>query len=333
MRRFFVGLLLGISVLGGGMLMPEARADKPTSKQSRGMTPVAQKLEAAGYFTESKARPGAQYYIFICSASWCGPCRALMPQVVKEYEDNMKRDKSVSMVLLGCDSDVPAAQKYIEHYKTDMPGVLKSAVNFENAPQIAGIPWYFILNSEGALVSSGAGPRVLEWKTLIENAVAQNPALKKAAGSPRSGASPAELKIQCKSWHSRNMKRAKSTVTTLARVKNKKTAEKAATALRALFENADGEPKDECPDEELYEELYPMDNEQVNSYARKLGRQLLRISNLVEDEKVDADTFAELEEVCRNYTRYLTEDDMEEAEERSAKEKKAKWKKVQNDRK
>ena len=133
-----------------------------------GLSPVAQALAEAGYFTETEARPKAKFYIFICSASWCGPCRALMPQVVEEYEKNMKKDKTVSMVLLGHDDTEEEAKKYIDHYETDMPGVLSKAAQLPNRPDIPGIPWYFILNAKGELVSVGAGSKVLNWKEEIK---------------------------------------------------------------------------------------------------------------------------------------------------------------------
>ena len=49
-----------------------------------------------------------------------------------------------------------------------MPGVLSKAVQLENRPQIPGIPWYFILNAKGELVSVGAGSKVLNWKEEIK---------------------------------------------------------------------------------------------------------------------------------------------------------------------
>ena len=140
--------------------------DKPAKKKKVGnLPPVPKALAEAGYFTETEARPRAKVYIFICSASWCGPCRALMPQIVEEYEKNMKKDKSVSLVLLCHDRTEEDAKKYIEHYDTDLPGVMASAVNLPNKPQISGIPWCFYMNAKGELISSGAGNKVLDWKT------------------------------------------------------------------------------------------------------------------------------------------------------------------------
>lgn len=149
---------------------PASAVEKKKKKKARrgSLSPVAQALEDAGYFTETKARPKAKFYIFICSASWCVPCRQLMPQVVEEYEKNIKKNKNVSMVLLGYDRDMEKAKEYIEHYETDMPGVLSKAVQLENRPDIPGIPWHFILNAKGELVTVGAGSKVLDWAEAIK---------------------------------------------------------------------------------------------------------------------------------------------------------------------
>ena len=247
-----------------------------------------------------------------------------MPEVVKEYEDNMKRDRSVSLVLLGHDASRDLAKKYLEQYKTDMPGVLSNNVKFEKAPNVTGIPSYFILDAEGNCVSSGIGTRILNWKEILA------PIRKKYPEPFRNDAPLSERKKQCKSWHARNMNRTKRALAILSRVKDEESAEKAKTSLRALFEDEDGAQKDRCPDSELYEELYPMEHELVNSYGCKLGRMLHRISVLVEEEdKVNAYTYDELEEICKSYTRYYTMDEMPETK----KSKQIKWKRVYTEKK
>ena len=174
MKTLILSIALVLGLFCTAMPQVQAKDNEPAKTKVKkkpkkaGLSPVAQALAEAGYFTETEARPKAKFYIFICSASWCGPCRALMPQVVEEYEKNMKKDKTVSMVLLGHDSTEEEAKKYIEHYETDMPGVLSKAVQLENRPQIPGIPWYFILNAKGELVSVGAGSKVLNWKEEIK---------------------------------------------------------------------------------------------------------------------------------------------------------------------
>ena len=167
-----LAVLLGVCTWSVPQVMAETdepaitkKESKKKKKKSGNLSPVAAALAEAGYFTETEALPRAKVYIFICSASWCGPCRALMPQIVKEYEKNIKKNKSVSLVLLGYDQDEEAAKKYIEHYKTDMPGVLAKKFNIENKPDIPGIPWCFYMNAKGELISVAAGSKVLDWKT------------------------------------------------------------------------------------------------------------------------------------------------------------------------
>ena len=136
-----------------------------SKKKTTAYSPVAKALAEAGYFTETEALPKAKVYIFICSASWCGPCRALMPKIVEEYKKKIKKNKQVSLVLLCYDRNEEDAKKYIEHYDTDMPGVMASAVQLENKPEIPGIPWCFYMNAKGELISAGSGNLVLSWKT------------------------------------------------------------------------------------------------------------------------------------------------------------------------
>lgn len=177
-----LALMLGLSC----SVLPQVQADdmEPAktkvkkAKKKTGLSPVAQALDEAGYFTETEARPKAKFYIFICSASWCGPCRQLMPQIVEEYEKNIKKNKSVSMVLLGCDRTPEEAKEYIEHYETDMPGVLNKTFRMPNRPQSSSIPSSFILNAKGEVIASGHGNLVLNWKSEIKKKP-QKPSRKK----------------------------------------------------------------------------------------------------------------------------------------------------------
>lgn len=188
MKHFFLAMITLLGLCAWNLPVANARDDTPRAAKTKKSTkssparkkkvgnlpPVPKALAEAGYFTETEALPRAKVYIFICSASWCGPCRALMPQIVEEYEKNIKKDKSVSLVLLCHDRTEEDARKYIEHYDTDLPGVMGGAVKLENKPQIPGIPWCFFMTAKGELISSGAGDKVLDWK----NEVKKKPARK-----------------------------------------------------------------------------------------------------------------------------------------------------------
>lgn len=150
--------LLGRSSVGG--VTPAA-----------GMTKVAAALEKSGYVTDAKAKPAARYYIFICSASWCPPCRALMPKIVDEYKKNMRRDDSVSLILLGGDSSPEGCKKYLSHYGAKFPALMNSqTIELPERPNTKYWPFAFIMDADGKLITSGHGSLVLDWKNQIQKA-------------------------------------------------------------------------------------------------------------------------------------------------------------------
>lgn len=112
-----------------------------------------------------QVNPNAQVYFYLHSASWCGPCKALMPEIVKEYK-KMKK-KNVEIILIGHDHTPEAAKSYLEHYEAGFPGVLFSSADAQKLPAItspAGIPTATIVDAKGNVLYNGPGKGALEWK-------------------------------------------------------------------------------------------------------------------------------------------------------------------------
>ena len=179
MKKFILSTVftLGVSILGAQQVAGQdanSSAIQEVSAVPTEMTPVAMALEKAGYLTKDKAKADAQYYIFICSASWCTPCRRLMPYIVEEYQKSIKNDSSVSLILLGYDSTEEGCRKYLEHYNTDMPGVFgRKELDLPNRPKLPYIPFAFVMDAQGKLITSGRGNIVLDWKNKIQTGSAQ----------------------------------------------------------------------------------------------------------------------------------------------------------------
>ena len=116
-------------------------------------------------FLTGQPMADAQYYIYLYSASWCGPCKALMPEIVKEYKKMQK--KNVEIILIGHDQTPEAAKDYLEHYGAEFPGVLSSSADAKKLPGITapnGIPAATIVDAKGNVLYSGHGKGALEWK-------------------------------------------------------------------------------------------------------------------------------------------------------------------------
>ena len=144
-----------------------AKVEEKAKDKARkpGKNAVVTALEEAGYFSRKKAKPTAEYYIFICSASWCPPCRKLMPHIVKEYKSNIRRNPKVDLILLGGDKDEDECKKYLKHYRADFPGLhARKQINLPDFPQIQYWPFAIFVDADGKVITSGHGQMVLEWK-------------------------------------------------------------------------------------------------------------------------------------------------------------------------
>lgn len=109
----------------------------------------------------------AQYYVYVFSASWCGPCRAIMPQIIEQYAE-MKANK-VEIILISCDRNEKIAKKYIEHYEAGLPGVFvkaPKALEFPGVTMPRSIPHAIFVDANGKVLAQGHGSIVLNWKKI-----------------------------------------------------------------------------------------------------------------------------------------------------------------------
>jgi len=107
----------------------------------------------------------ADYYIYLSSASWCRPCRMIMPDIVKAYPE-MKKNK-VEIILLGCDRTENAAKAYVEKYKAKFPLLWMMNPNVTKLPAFTPpptIPRIIIVSKDGERLHEGPGAHILNWK-------------------------------------------------------------------------------------------------------------------------------------------------------------------------
>lgn len=125
-------------------------------------------------FLTGQPMADAQYYIYLYSASWCGPCRAVMPKILAEYPE-MKANK-VEIILISCDRTPEDAKSYIEHYNAGLPGLHIRSITAQKLPSASnprGIPNAIIVDAQGKILHQGHGATVLNWKQICTPKQAQ----------------------------------------------------------------------------------------------------------------------------------------------------------------
>lgn len=129
------------------------------------LSAVGKALKDVKYVTGKKADPKATHYIYLVSASWCGPCNAEMPKVVEQYKEMSQC--GVELILVSGDHDPAQASGFVKKYGADFPCVMGDT----ERNKLPGwknnntIPFANIVDAEGNSLASGrAGAIIGNWK-------------------------------------------------------------------------------------------------------------------------------------------------------------------------
>lgn len=152
------------------------KKDKKDKKAKKGKTPQVagavgeymDKLTEENIWVGEKPATDADFYIYLSSASWCGPCNAEMPHVVEQYA-KMRELGTVELVLISADRTQDAAKGFAERYNATFPVLNPSSLKGQlppgyTAPQ--GIPNAIIVDKEGTVIRNGHGNIVQQWEPL-----------------------------------------------------------------------------------------------------------------------------------------------------------------------
>lgn len=158
-------ILTCVSLLSVLVLSPISYAETDTTTASQNIpsdkSPAAGAVAAA--LSELKPvcgsfNPQAEYFIYVYSASWCGPCRAVMPRIVRLYKDTLSRDKRIEIILIDLDRTEEAAKAYVAHYDADFFTVMGRTPVVDKLPgayQVRGIPHCIAVDKNGKRIFSG----------------------------------------------------------------------------------------------------------------------------------------------------------------------------------
>lgn len=149
----------------------ETSTKKDKKKKKKAPKKVSDALKELEFITETEPNTKAKYYIYLCSASWCGPCNKEMPDVVKAYEEMRKQGKT-ELILISADKTKDAAKAFLEKYKAEFPAVMGSDVSEDNLPgykEVSGIPTAIFVNAKGEELTSGHGSMIAHWEDAIKH--------------------------------------------------------------------------------------------------------------------------------------------------------------------
>lgn len=105
---------------------------------------------------EDATKP-TKYYIVYYTASWCPPCQAYTPSLVKFYEDNKPGNDNFELILVSSDHDEGSMKQYAIDKKMPWPQLeFKSVKKFKSTFEPGGtsIPRVVVYDLNGKIVAN-----------------------------------------------------------------------------------------------------------------------------------------------------------------------------------
>lgn len=159
-----------------GMASLTATAQEAAPKAPAPAAPAAQHaigkaIENTKFVTEHKPNAHAKYYMYLCTAYWCGPCRREMPHIIAEYE-NMRKDGYMEVIVLSCDNTPEEALQYMEHFSAPFAVVMYRSderKKLPGAPEgLRTIPHIVITDAEGNVLLADHASRYVQWREVTK---------------------------------------------------------------------------------------------------------------------------------------------------------------------
>lgn len=149
---------------------PAPAAEAAATETASTLPAVPAALKHMKFFNATPSTT-AQYYIYLQSASWCGPCNREMPRMVEQYKE-MKEDDRVEVILVSFDQNAERGQGFLMQYGAPFAGIMNndpSVVDLPGFTRARGIPMAIIVTAEGKVLFAGHAGHVAagEWKDII----------------------------------------------------------------------------------------------------------------------------------------------------------------------
>ncbi len=154
----------------------EEAAPPPEESSPPVKNAVVSALEQYDVFN-AKPKENAEYYIYLCSAGWCGKCVGeLKSTVAREYKE-IRKTPNVELILISFDRSLKEARALPKKYKLTCPSLWVEDMRkrvFQRLPGFAdmgnAIPLAFIVDKDGLVIIHGHGSLLKDWKRIVDKA-------------------------------------------------------------------------------------------------------------------------------------------------------------------
>lgn len=159
-----------------GMASLTATAQEAAPKAPAPAAPAAQHaigkaIEHTKFITQHKPNTQAKYYMYLCTAYWCAPCRREMPHIIAEYE-KMRKDGYMEIIVLSCDNTPKAALQYMELFSAPFAVVMYHSDERKKLPgapdNLRAIPHIVITDAEGNVLLADHASRYVLWREVTK---------------------------------------------------------------------------------------------------------------------------------------------------------------------
>ena len=170
MKNTFLSFALATLISANITLLAQEPATS-TAPVAPTVSAVPASLAALPYITDTRPSADAGFYIYLSSASWCGPCRAIMPRIVAMYPEIKAAGGEI--ILLCYDRTPEAGVAYLKKYGADFPPVMATDImtapqkNLPGFVQLRGIPNAIFVSADGKTIRTGHGAIVLGWQEIM----------------------------------------------------------------------------------------------------------------------------------------------------------------------
>jgi thiol-disulfide isomerase/thioredoxin len=135
---------------------------RPTMGLQAGQIPPSLALETLSGELFSEAELEGKKVVINFWATWCGPCRMEMPDMVRVAEE-YKEDLVVLAVNVA--EDESEVESFVQEFEMDFPVLLDRTGELTSQFQVLAIPTTYFLNSDGTIAVKHTG--MLSYSQLI----------------------------------------------------------------------------------------------------------------------------------------------------------------------